>query len=336
MNIHKYTREHFIPLKCTFDIVYKCNLKCIHCFQEENINNNYLPKIENIFKVIDELKQLGCMEVLLTGGEVFIRDDIFDILSYIKSKKMGVVIFTNATLLTEEKIIKLKEFNIFKIGISVYGSCSEVHDRITKVNGSFEKTINNIKLLKKYCIPVIGKVCLMKDNANDVSNIKNMFETLSVHYEISPFISEGICNDLSPITNRMNDDQVISAARIIGPLPPLPPKSSPVDEFNQQLLCGSGTVIMHIAADGEVYPCMSVHKSAGNAYNKSLRYIWENSEVFNKIRKIRYSDSACSKCDKNLICVRCPGVALEENGDFLGKPKEFCRLTELWEKAFQI
>lgn len=337
MNIHKYTRDNFIPLKCTFDIIYQCNLKCIHCFQEENIlNHRYYLSTDDIKYIIDELKALGCMEVLLTGGEVFLRQDIDEIMAYITSQKMGMVIFTNGTLLTEDKIKSLKKYSIFRVGVSIYGASPMVHDSITKVEGSFEKSINTLKLLKKHEIPAIGKVSLMQRNADDIRNIINLFENMGIKYEVSPFISYGIQDDCAPVKNRMTDEQIMNCAVEIGPLPPLPPKASPVDKNNHRLLCGSGTVIMHIGANGDVYPCMSVHKKAGNLFEKPLKEIWENSDVFKEIRKVRYHHSKCSQCDKNEICVRCPGVALQENGDFLNKPLEFCRITELWTKAFEV
>lgn len=284
--------------------------------------------------MIDELKKMGCMEVLLTGGEVFLRRDIEEILSYITSKKMGIVIFTNGTLLDERKIMELKNYSIFRIGVSIYGASPSIHDCITQVKGSFEKSIHTLMLLKKHDIPVIGKVSLMKQNADDVKNITQMFEQMGIKYEISPFISYGICNDSTPISNRMSNEQIKQCAKIIGPLPSLPPKVSPLDEKKQMLLCGSGTVIMHISANGDVFPCMSVHRKAGNAFEQSLEQIWKDAEVFKEIRKSRYHESECSKCDKQQICVRCPGVALEENGGLFNKPLEFCRITEMWERAF--
>lgn len=333
MNIYQITRQNYIPIKCTYDIIYRCNLKCVHCFQENNINNRFEPSFEDIVNTVSELKKIGCMELLLSGGEVFLRNDIFELLEFLKNIKMGVVLFTNGTLLDENKVIKLSKMYVFYVGISIYGSNEYVHDSITQVNGSFQKSINAIKLLKKYGVRVVGKIVAMKCNAHDIKNTIDMLRGLDVEYEISPFISEGVYNDVKPLKNRMTDEQIISCARATRPLSEAySPTSS--QNIEEQLLCGAGSVTMHIAANGDVFPCMSIYRTAGNAYNHSLSEIWRNADVFRKFRNIKYVDSECSRCVNANICTRCPGVALEENGSFTTKPKEFCRITELWKKAY--
>ncbi|NLV94153.1 MAG: PqqD family peptide modification chaperone, partial [Candidatus Riflebacteria bacterium] len=85
----------------TIELLDKCNWRCSHCYIPDHINSGFSTK--EVFSILDQAHEMGTFEVILTGGEIFLRDDIFDIIIKARSLHMRVYLFTNVSLLDEVK-----------------------------------------------------------------------------------------------------------------------------------------------------------------------------------------------------------------------------------------
>lgn len=209
------------PFPCIISLLVtsECNLRCKHCYLN-NKDHSYAKKpdelsLQDCFKIIDEAFELKVLNMRISGGEAFCRDDIFEILEYIKQKNMALSIATNATLLNEEKIKKLKKiFNhkMDRIQISLDGASEEVHER-TRGKGTYKKTINNIKLLVKNGFIVSLNCTITSYNQHELFDIYKLASSLKVDAinlnRLMPGPDE--YDSLIPI----EDDLVIEEARII-------------------------------------------------------------------------------------------------------------------------
>ncbi len=84
-------------------------------------------------------------------------------------------------------------------------------------------------------------------------------------------------------------------------------------------LCGAGLSVLAINPYGEVFPCVQLRMKAGDLRRKSLHDVWRDSKVFSAVRSATFSSLfKCPSCDLAPYCVSCPGVALLEDGDWLG------------------
>ena len=88
-----------IPVSGTIEPTLRCNLRCVHCYIPHDFIEKELSYGEWC-QVLDEIVTEGCLWLLITGGEPFIRDDILDIYTYAKKKGMIITLFTNGTLIT--------------------------------------------------------------------------------------------------------------------------------------------------------------------------------------------------------------------------------------------
>ena len=127
----------------TIELTYRCNEKCRHCYVYDEGGEEM--STNQIMKILDDLCDMEVATLLFTGGEVFARKDIFEILEYAYKKHFAMDIFTNGTLLDESKIIKLKKLWPKSIQFSIYSHILQKHDAVTQIKGSYEKTINAIK-----------------------------------------------------------------------------------------------------------------------------------------------------------------------------------------------
>lgn len=105
-------------------------------------------KTKEVLELIDKIYEIGVFSITISGGECLLRKDFIEILDYIATKHMLVSIFTNGTLLTDELVKQLLSYPINIVSVSLYGNNSELHDSITQVKGSFDKTLAGISVLK--------------------------------------------------------------------------------------------------------------------------------------------------------------------------------------------
>jgi len=137
-----------------------CNLQCVYCFQS---NWNTPKRIKNelstaqIMDLIDQSKKIGCKTVTITGGEPFLRKDIYEIINY--CQEFDVEILTNSTLLDKEKIKEIGEKfpQLKRIKISIDGLGG--HD-INRWPSNYKKIIENFNYFKRYtkCVLIANTV----------------------------------------------------------------------------------------------------------------------------------------------------------------------------------
>ena len=133
------------------EITTKCNLRCLHCYNESDAHCDTIMSFNEYKKVIDGLIDLGVSKVQLIGGEPFTHKNLLEMLEYTVGKFQAIEIFTNGTLITNHWLEYLAKNNI-RMALSVYSYNSKNHDQITGGEGSWEKTVNTINLLKKHGI----------------------------------------------------------------------------------------------------------------------------------------------------------------------------------------
>ncbi|MFH1381236.1 MAG: radical SAM protein, partial [Candidatus Omnitrophota bacterium] len=91
-------RNSKFPLKAMFELTYRCNFRCVHCYVAADKKKKELG-IEEVKVILDQLKKAGCFHVGFTGGELFLRKDIFKILNYAKQSGFRISILTNGFLI---------------------------------------------------------------------------------------------------------------------------------------------------------------------------------------------------------------------------------------------
>ena len=137
-------RRKNVLLRAQIEITNRCNEDCVHCLRDTDYRDEL--SLEEIKNILRQLKTEGCLELIITGGDPFVRRDIWDILQYAKHMQIGVIIKTNGLKLNEDNVYTLKSVNPLSIHFSIYGTTPDTHDGITKVKGSFIKTLQSAQL----------------------------------------------------------------------------------------------------------------------------------------------------------------------------------------------
>lgn len=181
--------RNFIPLVTIFELTHRCNERCTHCYLEEyGTNGREELTTAEVKSVLDGLAAEGGFWLTLSGGEIFLRRDFFEIAEYARRLEFGLTIFSNAMLVTDDIARRLKALHLMEVGISVYSANAESHDEITKVKGSFAKTMAGARRLRKYDIPVNLKCPLMKSNLTEYQEIIDLAKSMGARYSFDPTI----------------------------------------------------------------------------------------------------------------------------------------------------
>jgi len=313
-----------VPFNVHLDLTYRCNEKCVHCYLDHE-DHGEMTTIE-IKRLLKEMADAGVFMLTLSGGEIFLRRDFFEILDYGRELTFCLKLKTNAVLIREAQASRLRDIGVASIQVSIYSHRPEIHDAITRIPGSLERSINAIRFLKSQGLKVIIANVLMTGNMRDIHAVRKLAEQLGVECTLDPTVTPMMDGDRSTLNLNAGESALRDLFRdeAFGGnadcAPPLPPDESVMES----LPCSAGHTSCYISPYGEFYPCVQFPLSCGNVRRQPFLDIWRNSERLKEVRSIRLRDlSSCSQCVHGSSCTRCPGLAYME-GNMRGPSTQDC------------
>ena len=337
------TVERHLPWSVHVDLTYRCNERCIHCYLDHEDHGEM--KTAEIKNVLEQLAQSGTLFLTLSGGEIFLRDDLFELLEFARSLHFDISLKTNALLIDAERARKLRALSVRRIQISIYSAEAAVHDAITKVRGSLERSLTAIRFLQAEGLQVKIACPLMKQNLMAYRNVQVLAAELGVPYVLDMTITPKMDGDMSllQLRNSVQDLLPILQDTTLNP-PSCSTESAQQTSFAtgsaassgiesqayEDIPCSAGHNSCYISPYGDVFPCVQMPVATGNLRQQRFEDIWFKSPEMERVRAVRESQlPVCSKCSIRQYCERCPGLAQMEGGDLLGAYERACDLAEL-------
>ena len=301
------------PAKLDFvwiEVLSECNLMCLHCYAEASPQQMARPGTREVLEWMDQAATLGCRSIQVTGGECTLRDDLQDLLTYARPKFETVEIFTNATLLTPALIRFLAE-NKIQVAFSLYSYKPEVHDRITGVPGSYQKTLDNLKLLLAHEVTVRGGIIGMKQNEADLEATEYFLGSLGV--PVSPADPVRPCG-----RGRQRDFWPEQYGQcMVRSKPQFMPERAQYCSNRHWNSCWFGKAA--ISPEGDVLPCVFARDQvAGSLSKHSLEWIFQNG-LLPYWQLTRDRIFVCRDCEYRYICRDCRPWAYGYTGDLYAK-----------------
>ncbi len=346
--LQKRLEEKRLPQQATLELTYRCNFNCIHCYQGEHCRSNSNKfgkelKSSQWKYILDELSEMGILEVVFTGGEIFLRKDALDILIYARKNGFWVSILTNGSLLTEGIIDKLVHFNIRKIEASFNGASKETFEKITGVEGSYKKVLKNLKLMrKKGLIPFI-KPCLLKNNSQEILRIMDFAKKEGFSFRHWQEIIPRLDGDQFPTSLRPSPEEYLKMESVITKRvqefisagfkeygsqtepchhrklnKPPPAELYNINLKSERLFdCQAGFSMLCINPFGKMNVCSLLSFPMYNILRGNVKEGWEvvKKSVDNSRKPRNYK---CDKCSLSQICQPCPAKRYLETGDMAG------------------
>lgn len=315
-----------VPFSVQLDLTYRCNEKCVHCYLDHHDHGEMTTT--EIKQLLKEMADAGVFILTLSGGEIFLRRDIFEILEYARALTFCIKLKTNAVLIGEAQAGRLRDLGVESIQISIYSHRAEVHDAITKLPGSLKRSIRAIRFLKSQGLKVVMANVLMAQNMEDYPATRTLADELGAEYTLDPTVTPMMDGDRSTLDLNVSDSalrRVFRDESLVGDAEEFcaPPPSLDEDSM-ESIPCSAGHTACYVSPYGEFYPCVQFPLSCGNVRQQSFLDIWRNSEQLKEVRSVRLRDlSSCSKCAHGGSCTRCPGLAFLE-GNMLGPSTSDC------------
>ena len=159
-----------------WNLIRRCNLTCKHCYSI-SADKNFPGELstEEVFIVMDDLKQFHVPVLILSGGEPLLRPDIFEISRRAKEMGFYVGLSSNGTLITDENIDAIRDIGYDYVGISLDG-IESTHDRFRRKEGAFAESLNGIRLCRDAGIKIGVRFTLTQDNAHDLPALLDLVD----------------------------------------------------------------------------------------------------------------------------------------------------------------
>ena len=340
------TVERHLPWNVHIDLTYRCNERCIHCYLDHHDYGEMTTgEVKNI---LDQLAEAGALFLTFSGGEIFLRQDLFELIGYARGLNFDVSLKTNALLIDRSRARKLRELDIRKIQISIYSADAAIHDAITKVPGSLERSLRAIQFLLAEGLQVKLACPLMKQNLAAFREVQSLAVDLGVPYMLDLTITPMMDGRDGVLALRSSATELLQVLQDqnLNSLACTPPEAEPEggavfatgsatssgieSGAYDDIPCSAGHNSCYISPYGDVSPCVQMPKPAGNLRRQRFDEIWYGSSEMNHVRAVRESQlPLCSSCSIRNYCERCPGLAQMEGGDLLGAYERACELAEM-------
>ena len=320
--------RHGVPLSVHLDLTYRCNERCIHCYLDHDDHGEMTTA--EIKDVLDQLAKAGTLFLTISGGEIFMRRDFFELLEYARKHMFCVKLKTNGVMIREDQAERIAKAAVDSVQISIYSHRAEIHDKITKRPGSLKRSLAAARLLRAKGVKVFFADVLMKDNANDHQGVRALAQEIGAIFVVDPTVTPMMDGDrgiLNLNLDRATLRDVFRDPGIVGNVEEMcAPPTGPFSEADASvtLPCSAGHTACYITPYGDLYPCVQFPLPSGNLRNTSFADIWKNSPQLAEIRSITVNKlQGCSSCIHGSSCTRCPGLAFME-GNMRGPSVQDC------------
>ena len=335
-NIHEYFNNLcFDKKKLTqvrIEITNRCNAACVFCFRNCDIVKKYnmLP-YDKILNILDQLKDIGAYEIIITGGEPLLHKDFLKIVKATRDRGFRVRINTNGTLLNENILKEISDLYIRALSISLHSLDNTVNKKIMRYKYNVDDILKNIKLAIKYNIPVMTSTVVCNYNINTCKNDIEYLRKLNIKLAQSDIAS----TDVKGI--KFNSPYSLSNSEIEYYIDTLEVPNNVNNKFKNKDphgTCNAGNTQLYIAANGDVYPCSMLNLKYGNIFNNSLFSILD-SDMKKLIQSLKWEyTESCNPvaCEYFDYCLPCYGINLSETGSIFKKPISLCKKAKITKK----
>jgi PqqA peptide cyclase len=296
------------PLWLLLELTYRCPLHCVFCYNPTDFGS-VGPELETAewLRVLEEARQLGSVQLGLSGGEPLVRDDLETIVAAAHRLGFYTNLITSGVGLTEPRLQALREGGLDHIQLSFQDSTRVMNDFLSSTR-TFELKSRVAALIKKYRYPMVLNVVLHRLNIDHVEEILGMAERMGADYvELANTQYYGWAwrnrGELLPTRAQLQRAEEVTARfrervgarmRVFFVVP---------DYFETRpkpCMSGLGRVFLGIAPDGVALPCQAARMLPGLAFpnvrEASVASIWYDSPAFNRYRGEDWMKEPCRSC----------------------------------------
>jgi radical SAM protein with 4Fe4S-binding SPASM domain len=329
------SREEPLPHVIAWNLTRRCNLACAHCYiaagswhaaESELTTDECRPIVDQILAVNP------APMIILSGGEPLLREDLEAIAAYASERGATVVVGTNGTRLTDERIASLKAAGVTGVAVSVDSLDAVYHDRFRHGKGALADTLTAVARLKAHRLDFIIQSTLTRGNRHEIPALaawaaEQGAVSFNIYFLVATGRGEGMAG-LSPAENEDILAEIVRLGREYRGRMLVRSKCQPqimrhvYDSdpdsplLNYATRCPCGLQYCRITPEGKVTPCPYLPVVAGDLRTQSFGEIWRESTVFAGLRR-GVLGGKCGRCEYREVCGGCRARAYADHGDIL-------------------
>jgi MoaA/NifB/PqqE/SkfB family radical SAM enzyme len=308
------------------ELTYRCNLDCSFCYNDIDSQGVPMGK-EGYFRFFEDLRDMEVLNLVLTGGEPLAHPDFLALGR--RARELGFVVRLksngHALRRTLAERVK-KEIDPYVVEVSLHGASAETHDRQTRVPGSFDRLISNVREMTELGIRTKFNCILTRWNEHEIEGMLELAEALGVLIRIDPQVTPRDNGDTSVLSLSASKQGIRRLFRLQQARAKAAGEKGAVEIGRQadedmpaptQKHCGAGSSGIAVDPFGNVYPCVQWRRPVGNLHEKSIKDIWTGSPDLVEIRDltVKVKEVAESYRLERPLFSFCPGVAVVNSGD---------------------
>ena len=332
--LHRRAAAQRQPVNGTFELTERCNLACRMCYVCQSPHDaarrakelSAVAWLELARQAVDN----GMVFLLLTGGEVFLRPDFFQI--YEPLTRMGLVLtlFTNGTLITEAVAERLAQAPPSRTEITLYGATAATYEAITGVPGSFARCCAGIEALVNHRIPLRLKTTITRQNVGELEAMWQMACNWSVPFSASSLLTRRRDGNPSDVENcRLSAQDCVTLEATY---------CAPVNEWTEAALresfvrndsnfyCQAGKAAFVVNPSGKMNACLELTQPAVHLLDIGFRAAWRQVQHF--VDDAPPLAPACLACNARVYCQRCPALSALETGTLTEPVPYLCEIAQ--------
>jgi putative heme d1 biosynthesis radical SAM protein NirJ2 len=318
-------------LIASWNVTNKCNLFCEHCYRDAGKGaENELTTREG-FELLEHIAKAGFKLMVFSGGEPFLREDIFELTRYAASLGLRPVYGTNGTLITSELASRIKEAGGASVAISLHMVDKDELDEFCRAPDTYQKAIQAMRICTEADLPFQVNTTVFERNIDEIEQLCDLAKQMGARsHHVLFLVPTGRGKEIEEesLREKQYEKLIISLLRKRKELefdikPTCAPqfmrlaRQAKIDTGRYTRGCLAGLSYVSITPTGDVFPCPYLPLNIGNVRETPFSSLWNNNPILKKLRTQEYSGK-CGSCDYKNVCGGCRARAFFYHGDYMG------------------
>ncbi len=320
-----WARQNAVPLTVTFELTPFCNFNCVMCYvhltKEQADAQGRILTADQWLEIARQAKEMGTLNLTLTGGEPFTHPDFWKIYSSLNRMGFLITVLSNGYLVDEQVMEKFRQYGMpYSMKLTLYGTSDETYKNVCGVSDGFTKFRKAVELIQDAKIPLKLSATIVRQNACDFQEIHKFARSRNIPLE----------HTTSVLKSARGAQNQVEESRFA------------LDEFKQELTlenleknripggespfswCGGYRSSLWITWHGHVQQCsfMSVPyvQYSGNLADA-------HNSLLQELEKVK-NPPECEDCKYKEFCQRCPGILCSESGHPEKTDERLCNIAK--------
>jgi pyrroloquinoline quinone biosynthesis protein E len=294
------------------ELTYECPLHCPYCSNPLNLAEyNEELSTEDWQRVMRQARELGVLQLHLSGGEPLRRRDLVELVASARDIGLYTNLITSTVGLSRGRAEQLKEAGLDHIQISIQADEQALSDRIAGTP-AYDRKIEAAHMVKELDWPLTLNVVLHRHNIDRVGRILELAEELGadqIELANTQYHGWAMRNRAALLPSRTQleeAEEVVRAARhrLKGKMEIIYVIPDYYSKYPKPCMGGWGAQQLTVTPNGNALPCPAAHQLGlprASVREHSLEWIWDESTIFNRFRGTDWMPEPCQSCDRREI-----------------------------------